>query len=279
MDNKKEKVRKSKYIAKRIPSFQLTKADAEVFHFVLNKFSKEYWDYKNNCLKKNKRLEIDFPISDIGKAFNKTMKTTSIYRDYVNSIERLIDFKYRIETKTQKRLYAVFPTIAYDKKQDIIKGAKIPKVYVKMNDNFVEHLIEIQNDFIQIELEQLGKFKSKYTYRIYDLVKSRSNGIYINFAMKINEFRNFLMLENKYKEFKNLRVKVIEPIQKDLEVSDLKATIELKRQGMKVVGIHFKNFGDPRQITTNEMLAKQQKPQKADANFDNEEAQKLWNDL
>jgi len=71
-------------------------------------------------------------------------------------------------------------------------------------------LVDVQNQgFTKYLKEVVMKAQNKYTIKIYLLISSwKSKG---GFFMSMEEFREYLMIKNKYKYFKDLLKRVIRP--------------------------------------------------------------------
>ena len=135
--------------------------------------------------------------------------------------------------------------------------AEIPKkpnynsvidIYIKQD--IAKFLIEIDKDsygkpihwtYFMYQITQAAT--NKYTPKIYKLLCSwKKKGA---FTISLDEFRQWLGIENKYKDFSDIKARILIPVQKDLEgKSDVwfncKATDFLIKNGNTVTHLNFK---------------------------------------
>ncbi len=127
---------------------------------------------------------------------------------------------------------------------EIITDNNTGEVLIKYNlPNMVREALLKDNKealFAQINLIVKKNLKHKYSLIIYDLIKDYEN-VEIP-TINIEEFRKILGVENKYKNFQDLKKRVINPVIKEINCNpDIDWTIEYKliKRGPKYVAIKF----------------------------------------
>lgn len=102
------------------------------------------------------------------------------------------------------------------------------------------YLINLKKNFTKCYMQEIGKFSSNYSIRLYQMLKRYSEYDHNIKEITIDEFRFILALENKYPKFSNLKIRVINQALKEInEKSDIKVDMSPVKRGKKVVGIKF----------------------------------------
>ena len=112
------------------------------------------------------------------------------------------------------------------------------RVSLAFSPTLAPYLTDMQREFTTYQLRQVGKLKSFYAMRLYELlVQFRKTG---ERTIDIARFRDTMDLRDKYTDVKNLRVRVIEPAIADINAqTNLVVAWQVKRIGRKVVGLSF----------------------------------------
>ena len=83
------------------------------------------------------------------------------------------------------------------------------KLFIEFNKYVWEHLNNLKDQYTIYDLTLVLKFKSKYTIRLFEILKSYA---YIGKCnLKIEELRKYLFLEDKYQQFYDFQKKIVEP--------------------------------------------------------------------
>jgi plasmid replication initiation protein len=121
---------------------------------------------------------------------------------------------------------------------------------IEIKKDVAKMLIEIDRgvnnrpkNYTGFNLQIANSGKNKYTSRIYKLISSwKEKG---GFYMTLNEFRDWLQLDNKYNDYSDIKKRILLPVQEELkEKADCwfncsEGNFE-RKEGKKVVGLHFK---------------------------------------
>jgi plasmid replication initiation protein len=117
--------------------------------------------------------------------------------------------------------------------------------------SIVKLLSEITRDFTQYKLENVLKFKSSYSVRLYELL-CRWGGK--NKQVDIDWLRECLQIEDKYSRWDHFKDWVIEPAIRDInKFSNLNVTWTSVKQGRKITSIKF-NYGFNKEVRTKTKL-------------------------
>lgn len=217
-----KEIRKSKTIVSMVPKTALTKSEDVMYHFILHKFGKEFWDYDNHKLIQDTDLVFSFNASDVWNEISKDKGNT--FKQLNNAFENLSSLAYKFK-KTKRVTYTpVFSKIDFDD-----QGA----VIVKMNSDFIKHVVEVKQDFVSISMNQIQTFTSRYSRAIYDLIKTHiAKDLNINVNIPIETIREHTHTKSKYKIWDNFKKRVIIPIENDLKSSDLQVSFTPLSKGL-----------------------------------------------
>jgi plasmid replication initiation protein len=161
------------------------------------------------------------------------------------SLESLIDKIIVIDNKYEHTVFAFLSYFKHDKKTDLIAYD-----FAKPMEEF---LLQLKNNFTQLSLKKFCSFNSSFTIRFYELLQSQiglANSVkakkfkidYYNFYYSLDGLKLLLLNDNnKHILFANFKIKVLEVARKELnEKNDFSFAYEVKKQGKKVIGLHFK---------------------------------------
>lgn len=133
----------------------------------------------------------------------------------------------------EKNEYDVYPWFSHIK-YSINEGT----VMLEFNEKIRPFLLLLKNNFTVYSLKYIVNMNSKYSIRIYELLKQYENIGTRKF--RIEEFKMLLNINNKYKLYGHLKKIVLEPAKKEIEkCSDIKFTYKEIKEGRKIIGINF----------------------------------------
>lgn len=112
------------------------------------------------------------------------------------------------------------------------------KLYIRLDDTLKPYLLQIKNNYTIYELSNVLTMKSKYSIRLYELFKSYYNLRY--FEISVDELKKMLNVENKYTDYKNFRVNVIDKsIEEINSTTDLQVSYTPIRNNRVITHLHF----------------------------------------
>ena len=124
-----------------------------------------------------------------------------------------------------------------------INEAEIEKgngtIKLQLSNHLNPYLLELKKNFTKYELINILSLRSKYSIRLYELLKS-----YLwqgGWQVSVKEIRELLETEGKYKEFKDFRKRVLNPAIEEINCyTDLQIEISTLKRGKSISHLHFK---------------------------------------
>lgn len=111
------------------------------------------------------------------------------------------------------------------------------KIIVKFHEGLIPYILQLKSCFSNLSIDSMFAMKSKYSIRLYELLKSyEAMG---EWWFTIEDFQKKLDATN-YQLFGNLKQKVIDVAVKELNLySDLDVSWQPVKEGRKVTKIQF----------------------------------------
>ena len=154
------------------------------------------------------------------------------------------DLKSAIKDIRDKSIWVTMPDgleslIAWIEKAKINPGSG--SVTIRLDDDMKPFLLQLRENYTQYELIFTLHFKSKYTIRLYELIKSIHYHDMKAYTRKygVDELKKLLDAEI-YTEYRNFKQRVLTPSIKEINTySDKVVTMEEIKRGRKVLAIEF----------------------------------------
>lgn len=148
--------------------------------------------------------------------------------------QRLLNQKIQIQTEENgRRVYEGYN--ALDKIRYVEGDGYIE---ARFNDSMKPFLLELKRRFTIYQLEAFMQLGSRYSMRIYELLKMREDLRWLR--MPIEQLRELLSCEDKYSRFGDFRRRVIERAQSEVNgTTDISFTYKVEREGQSPVRINF----------------------------------------
>lgn len=126
-----------------------------------------------------------------------------------------------------------FSNIEYDSRKRTIK--------YMFDSKLKPYLLELKDKFTKYDIRILLKFKSFYALRIYMLLKTQTwKGQTVEYTVGVDELRELMKLETKYKLYGHFKSRVLEIAKKYInEISDIEIDFEDVKIGRKVQEVKF----------------------------------------
>lgn len=189
------------------------------------------------------RVAISIPINDI-TAPNHYSEVREAAENLGKSLIRITQTNNKTGKKEIRSLY-LFGAVVTP-----LEKIKKPEITIELSKEVAKLLVEMDmnkmgkpSNYTSFQLQIVINAKNKYTPRIYKLISSwKEKG---GFYTKIEEFRSWLELGEKYKTFSELKRNILIPVQRELEGKapcwfNCKEKSFEDRQGKVVVGINWK---------------------------------------
>lgn len=199
--------------------------------------------------KEQYQLEYEFEIIDYIRLMG-IKKTGDAYNDIKAILKSLRDKSFWLELHNGSET-----TVSWINKVTISKKSGLVKY--RLDEDLAPYLFELQEKYLSYGLINILNFKSKYSIRMYEMLKAHYNmkrSQYgkkrhetptIEWVVDLDNLKHILMLDtetekDKYKNFKDFRKKVLETAQKEInELSDTQFNFEPITKGRKTVKVMF----------------------------------------
>ena len=157
----------------------------------------------------------------------------SFYNQIKGMTENIINnsFTYKdTESKRQLQVPSWFATCEYFDGEGVIEFEFSPKVK--------RLLLQLRKNFTSYMLSYAVKLKSKYSIRIYEILKKIENMKSVVFY--IDEIKNILSIDSQYKQYNHFKINVLEKARKEINKStDIRFSYKELKTGRKIDRIKF----------------------------------------
>jgi plasmid replication initiation protein len=184
----------------------------------------------------------EFEITDFCKICGIDSNQGNNYKLLKEQIKKISDKSLWLELEGGKETL-----IRWIEKPYIDKGSGTIKI--KLDEDMKPYLLQLKEKFTEYELFYTLNFKSKYSIRLYEYLKSIHYKTLERYEKTIEILDFQRLLESPYKTFRDFNKNVLQVAYKEInEYSDLLFNYELKTKGRKVVKITLiiepKEIGD-----------------------------------
>ena len=237
-NNKNTKIINSREIAKLNYSVALNKFEWRFFYHILWKLKIEYYNFETNSI-----IEPDNDLYKINFSFNNLKEWVDkkgMWKQFKKSYTKIFTFAYQEKTLLENGNYKT-TLIPFFQKAEFISGTL--DINLVFNPALINHYIDIQKDFIMLDIKSINQFHSKYTIPLYQKIKSKSSEC-TNVVISLLEIRECLKLNGKYKTFTTLKERVLIPVQNDFiftDLGNLKWEFIKKKNSKSIIAIKFKS--------------------------------------
>jgi len=133
--------------------------------------------------------------------------------------------------------------VAWFSKAKYTKGKGV--IVIRFDASLKPYLLHLKSRFTQYKLNYVVRFKSCYSIRLYELLKSYEylgDGEFFYREISISELKNFFGVENgEYEKFSHFKSRMIEPSTKEINLySDIIiSSVEYIKEGREVKRVKF----------------------------------------
>jgi plasmid replication initiation protein len=111
-------------------------------------------------------------------------------------------------------------------------------IEMKFNDDLKPHLLELKKLFGQYDIRNIIHLRSVYSFKMYELIKS--NEYLGKWEVTLEDLKEMLDVEDKYKHYGSFKLKILNQAQKDLtECCDVSFTYDEKAIRKRVEKLIF----------------------------------------
>lgn len=112
------------------------------------------------------------------------------------------------------------------------------KIKIRFDDDLIPYLLQLKNRFTRYQLRNILYLKSKYSIRMYELLKQYESIGKRNFSLK--ELKKILFIDDQYIRIYDFERFVLIPAKDEInKYTDIKIDYEKQKRGRKIVGIEF----------------------------------------
>ena len=110
-------------------------------------------------------------------------------------------------------------------------------VRIRISKELSPYLLQLKKHFTKYQISNILKMKSKYSIRLYEILKS--NQFKRKFSISMNELREMMKLDG-YDRFSNFNQKVLKPALKEINnQTDIFAIVEVQSRRGRDTILHF----------------------------------------
>lgn len=215
--------------------------------YIENKIEPDKLDTVLNLMKFS---QIQIAVNEFKREYN--IKTKNIYNVLKETIENFFERKvsfYKGNKLVDKRWIS---TAGYDDKEGSFT--------LTFNPDMIKDLLVFKGKYVALFFDMSQNIKSKYAFRIYEILKSNSYlGVY---DVSLEDFRFMLKIEkDSYVDFSNFKTRVINPNIKVInEYSDIYVEFEPLRNGKSTTHLRFKIKNKPNRVISPDLDFKNRIP-------------------
>lgn len=181
------------------------------------------------------KKEFEITIERAQDLFYSEATRDNVYRDLETACKRLFERKVTIKLSDDKFLDTRFvQSVEYDIKNRLVK--------IQFADKILPYISELKKNFTKYRLKNIVELTSVYAVRLYELIVSWNLQNQITYKeIELDDFRKMLLLGGKYRQFKDLNLRVITPAVEQINQStDFILEIGFRKVGRTYRFIEFK---------------------------------------
>lgn len=204
-----------------LATYTMQKTDKELMLACISRI-----DSRPNAEEVTEDTEFKVSADDIKSLFfgKKSKNEQNIYRDIENASKRLyhVDIVMSLpENKTlQTRLVS---SIVYDPDNG--------EVVLSFASKILPYLTQLKANFTKYKLLEIGELSSIHSIRMYELVVMWVNQFQYSKEFSLEEFKHVMSVQDKYKQFGQLKARVIEAAINDInENTGYRVSVEYQKK-------------------------------------------------
>ena len=175
-------------------------------------------------------------VEEIKNLFYNDSNKANIYRDLKSASDHLFSREVYIDLPDNEKLRTRF-----------ISGIKYQpdkaQVTLTFAQNILPYLTQLRKNFTSYKLIETVQLTSIHAVRLYEMVVCWSGQRKWSETMSIDDFKYMMGVEDTYKQFSNLREKVIEAAVKQInENTKYQITVSYKKVSKTFVSVTFKYY-------------------------------------
>ena len=204
--------------------FSLTTNQQKIILYLISKLKYNDTDF----------MECKVDIKDFCRVCGIDLSNGRRYNELKNSIKQIADKSIWIEKENGDETL-----LRWIEKPTIHKNDGV--ITIRLDEDLKPYLLELKEKYTQYELIYTLKMKSKYSIRLYELLKSRQYNKLRDYTVKysIDELKRLLDAEN-YKGFKDFRRRVLDKATEEINTyTDIEIELTAIKQGKTITEIEI----------------------------------------
>ena len=188
-----------------------------------------------------------FDLKDLCQILNVNIQGSN-YLKFRDSMQHIADSSFWLKIDGKDKLYRWIDDIEIEPKSTIVR--------IKFDEDLKPFLLQLKESFTQYQLENVICFDCKYSFRLYEILKSYGfKGV---FTISVKELKQRLLIENKYERFTIFKSKVLnKAIEEINKYTDINIEYRLIRQNRTITDIEFEIFESLLNLKRNEQNRKE----------------------
>lgn len=181
-----------------------------------------------------KQTKFTISVDTMKELFYKNTNRDNAYRDLKKCADRLFDREVRIKLEDNKTLRTRFVSgILFDPDQ--------AEITVTFAEDILPYLTELSVNFTKYRLHEVAELSSIHAIRLYELVVMWTNQYQYSKELDLNEFKEIMGVQDKYKQFGQLRQFVIDKAIEEInEKTNYKVNVSYKKIRRSYVSLTLK---------------------------------------
>ncbi len=181
-------------------------------------------------------IDYELHVSEFAEMFG-IEKTGDVYFKVEEAARLLVTRGLDLSVGDNRKYIAWLANVEYTKGHGVLK--------ISFHKSLKPYLLQLKSHFTQYNIRYIVKFRSQYSIRLYELLKSYEylgDGGCFYREFHVEELRIFFGIdETEYVKFGHLKVRVIEPSVKDINLhSDIFiSSVEYLKEGREIKRVRF----------------------------------------
>lgn len=181
-----------------------------------------------------KQTKFTITVDTMKELFYKDTNKDNAYRDLKKSADRLFDREVTIKLGDNKTLRTRFVSgVLFDPDE--------AQITVTFAEDILPYLTELSVNFTKYRLHEVAELSSVHAIRLYELIVMWTNQYQYSKELDLNEFKKIMGVQNKYKQFGQLRERVVETAINEInEKTNYKVSVNYKKVKRSYVSLKLK---------------------------------------
>lgn len=173
----------------------------------------------------NKQTKFTVTVEEVSKIFYNDRNKKNAFRDLEEASDRLFSREVWIALDNGKKLRTRFVSgILYDPNDS--------QITITFSENILPYLTQLKANFTKYKLIEISELSSIHSIRLYELIICWIGQYQYSKKIELDDFRYIMGVGGKYKQFGQLRERVIETAIAEInESTNYKVSVEYHKRG------------------------------------------------